>query len=77
MRPTHFKLEVLDVTSVTHREELAHAFGMVTAWEAVVRATKIKEHRASDPRKKRALRLQLLNAENQLRLAKEQERDDV
>jgi hypothetical protein len=72
MRANHFKLERLDVTTVTDREELAGAFGTVTAWEAAVRAIKVREAKATNPHKKRQLRLQLLNAENQLRLAKEQ-----
>lgn len=71
MRPTHFKLERLDVTTVTHREEIARAFGLVTAWQLAVETIKVREAKATDRRKKQALRLQLLNAENQLRLARE------
>jgi hypothetical protein len=59
----------LDVTSVTDREEIASAFGPITAWQAAVNNLRLREHRATDPRKKRKLRLDLLNAENQLRLA--------
>ena len=62
----------LDVTSVTGREEIASAFGLITAWQAAVDNLRLREHRATDPRKKRKLRLDLLNAENQLRIVKEQ-----
>jgi hypothetical protein len=67
----------LDVTLVTDREEVASAFGPIPAWQATVDAIKLREHRTTDPHKKRKLRLQLLNAENQLRLAKEKEQTDV
>lgn len=59
----------LDITSVTDREEVAAAFGTAAAWSAAVHNLKLREAKATDPRKKRALRLALLNAENQLRLA--------
>jgi hypothetical protein len=62
----------LDVTVVTDREEIASAFGPITAWQAAVNNLRLREHRATDPRKKRKLRLDLLNAENQLRIVKEQ-----
>ena len=71
MRPTHFKRVPLDVTTVTDREEIARAFGIITAWETTVQTLKVREAKATDRRKKQALRLQLLNAENQLRLARE------
>lgn len=67
----------LDVTLVTDREEVASAFGPITAWRAAVDTLKLREHRETDPRRKRKLRLQLLNAENQLRLAKEKEQTDA
>lgn len=70
MRPTHFKRVPLDVTTVTDREEIARAFGIITAWETTVQTLKVREAKATDRRKKQALRLQLLNAENQLRLAR-------
>lgn len=63
----------LDVTSVTDREELAAAFGTATAWRAAVSNLKLREARETDPRRKRKLRLQLLNAENQLRLTNQKE----
>lgn len=59
----------LDITTVTDREEIAAAFGTTAAWRAAVHTLRLREHKATDPRKKRNLRLQLLNAENQLRLA--------
>lgn len=61
----------LDVTSVTDREELAAAFGSIFAWEATVTKLREREARASNRQDKLKLRLQLLSAENQLRLAKE------
>lgn len=63
----------LDITSVIDREEIATAFGTVTAWRAAVAAYKSREARETDPRRKRKLRLMLLNAENQLRLASQAE----
>lgn len=62
----------LDITTVIDREEIASAFGLITAWQAAVNNLRLREHRATDPRKKRKLRLDLLNAENQLRIVKEQ-----
>jgi len=58
----------LDVTTVTDREEIASAFGAITAWRATVHTLRLREHRATDPHKKRHLRLMLLNAETQLQL---------
>jgi hypothetical protein len=63
----------LDITSVIDREEVASAFGLVRAWEATVTRLRAKEARATDRQTKAHLRLMLLNAENQLRLAKEAE----
>ena len=71
MRPNHFKCVRLDVASVTGREEIAQVFGTITAWEAAVHTLKVREAKATDRRKKQSLRLQLLNAETQLRLVKE------
>lgn len=65
VRPHYF-----DVTSVTDREELAQTIGLVRAWELTVTKLRQKEAKATDRNHKRQLRLQLLNAENQLRLAK-------
>jgi hypothetical protein len=59
----------LDPTLPEQRDEIALAFGAATAWQLAVDNLKLREHRATDPRKKRKLRLDLLNAENQLRLA--------
>jgi hypothetical protein len=63
----------LDVTLVTDRSEVAAAFGDAAAWRAAVNNFKLREARETDPRRKRKLRLQLLNAENQLRIANEKE----
>ena len=65
VRPYYF-----DVTSVTDREELAQTIGLARAWELTVTKLRQKEAKATDRNHKRQLRLQLLNAENQLRLAK-------
>jgi hypothetical protein len=61
----------LDLTSPKDREEIAAAFGAVAAWRAAVETYKAREARETDLRRKRKLRLMLLNAENQLRLATE------
>lgn len=60
----------LDVTSVTDRDEVIQAYGPVFAWEAAITKLRQKEAKVTDRNHKRQLRLQLLNAENQLRLAK-------
>lgn len=60
----------LDATLPAHREEIAAAFGAAAAWQLAVDTIKLREARATDPRKKRALRLALFNAETQLRLAR-------
>lgn len=60
----------LDPTLSSHRDEIAAAFGAAAAWQLAVDTIKLREARATDPRKKRALRLALYNAENQLRLAR-------
>jgi hypothetical protein len=62
----------LDVTSVIDREELATAYGVIKAWEMTVTKLRIKEAKASNRQDKMRLRLELLNAENQLRLAKQE-----
>lgn len=59
----------LDPTLPSHRDEIVAAFGAAAAWQMAVDNLKLREARATDPRKKRALRLALYNAENQLRLA--------
>lgn len=61
----------LDVTQVTHREEIALAFGEAAAWRAAVARYTHLEARADNPQRKRKLRLMLLNAQNQLRLVTE------
>lgn len=61
----------LDITSVIDREEVASAFGARAAWEATIKRIKCKEARTKDHHTKQRLRLQLLNAENQLRLINE------
>lgn len=59
----------LDPTLPSHRDEIVAAFGAAAAWQMAVDNLKLREARVTDPRKKRALRLALYNAENQLRLA--------
>ena len=71
MRPNHFKREHIDVTTVTGREELAGAFGTLTAWRLAVDTYRLREARETDPTKKRRLRLMMFNAETQLRLVQE------
>ena len=67
----HSKPHYLDpITSVTDREELAAAFGEITAWQTTVNKLREREHKEKDPRRKRHLRLQLYNAEVQLALHK-------
>lgn len=58
----------LDITSVIDREEIAAAFGEAAAWRAVIVRLKAREAREKNPQRKRKLRLQLLNAETQLKL---------
>lgn len=60
----------LDVTSVTDRDEVIQAYGPVFAWEAAITRLRLKESRARNRRDKLMLRLELLNAENQLQLAR-------
>lgn len=61
----------LDVTSVTDREEVATAFGQRAAWGAAIERIKRKEACEKDRHRKRLLRMQLLNAETQLKLHSE------
>lgn len=58
----------LDVTKVIDHNEVASAFGPIVAWQATITRLRHKEAKATDRRTKQQLRLQLLNAENQLRL---------
>lgn len=58
----------MDITAVTDREEIASAFGEAAAWRAVIVRLKAREAREHNPQRKRMLRLQLLNAETQLKL---------
>lgn len=64
----------LDVTSVIDREEIATAFGIVTAWRTAITQLTAREAREKDARKKRLLRLQLLNAHTQLSLLTKEQR---
>lgn len=66
MSRTHQRL---DPTIPEHRDEIALAFGAVAAWRAAVDTLKVREQKTTDPTRKQKLRLQLFNAENQLRLA--------
>lgn len=61
----------LDVTSVTDRDEVIQAYGPVFAWEAAITKLRVREAKARTRRDKLMLRLELLNAENQLLLAKQ------
>lgn len=61
----------LDVTSVTDHAEIALAFGAIKAWELSITKLRQREAKARSRRDKLMLRLELLNAENQLRLAKQ------
>lgn len=61
----------LDVTSVTDRDEIIQAYGPVFAWEAAITKLRVRESKARNRRDKLMLRLELLNAENQLQLAKQ------
>lgn len=58
----------LDVTTVTDREEVASAFGSAAAWRASITKLTEKEAKERDPKRKRYLRLMLLNAHTQLQL---------
>ena len=60
----------LDVTTVTDRNEVASAFGECTAWQAAITQLRKREAEATNPQRKRYLRLMLLNAETQLALLK-------
>jgi hypothetical protein len=64
-----YRMTPLNVTSVTERNDLITAFGAVAAWQATITQLRIREAKVTDRRRKMELRLQLLNAENQLRLA--------
>jgi len=61
----------LDVTSVIDRDEVIQAYGPVFAWEAAITKLRLRESKARTRRDKLMLRLELLNAENQLMLAKQ------
>lgn len=62
------RMTPLNVTSVTDRDDLIAAFGAHTAWKAIITQLRIREAKVTDRRRKMELRLELLNAENQLRL---------
>jgi hypothetical protein len=61
----------LDITSVIDREEIAAAFGAAAMWRATITVLTQREARETDPRRKRRLRLLLLNAQTQLALTNE------
>lgn len=67
-RNKHSCGSVLDITTVTDREEIAEAFGAATAWRVTIQRIKTKEAKETNPSAKRKLRLLLLNAETQLQL---------
>lgn len=58
----------LDVTSVIDRKEIADTFGDRAMWEASIKTLTRRESVERDPRRKRYLRLMLLNAHTQLAL---------
>ena len=70
-KPRHFLRVPLDPATNAGRDEIALAFGTITAWEATVQTLRVRATKTTDKRKKQHLRLMLLNAENQLRLARE------
>ncbi len=70
-RPRNPMTHSLNVTVVTDREEIARAFGDRAAWQATITKLTHKEAKETDARKKRHLRLMLLNAQTQLALASE------
>ena len=61
----------LDITSVIDREEVVAAFGAAAMWRATITVLTQREARETDPRRKRRLRLLLLNAQTQLALTNE------
>jgi hypothetical protein len=61
----------LDITSVIDREEIVAAFGAAAMWRATITVLTKREARETDPRRKRHLRLMLLNAQTQLALVTE------
>ena len=68
----HFRKNQLDITSVTDREDITEAFGAAAMWRATINNLTIKEAKERDPRRKRHLRLMLLNAQTQLALCESQ-----
>ena len=58
----------LDITSVIDRDEVASAFGHAAAWRAAIVRITAREAKETDPKRKRMLRLRLLNAQTQLSL---------
>ncbi len=63
-----YRMTPLNVTEVTDRDDLISAFGARAAWQATITQLRIREAKVTDRRRKMELRLQLLSAENQLRL---------
>lgn len=62
----------LDITSVIDRNDLVAAFGERAVWRATVTQLTKRLPHIPDRRRKLLLELELLNAENQLRLLDEQ-----
>lgn len=62
----------LDITLVIDREEVAAAFGERAAWQATINRITARDAKERDPKKKRHLRLMLLNAYTQLQLVLDQ-----
>jgi hypothetical protein len=58
----------LDLTSVSDREDIAAAFGPRAAWRANILQLRKRIPLVTDRRRKLLLELELLSAENQLRL---------
>ena len=58
----------LDLTSVSDREDIAAAFGPHAAWRATILQLRKRIPLVTDRRRKLLLELELLSAENQLRL---------
>jgi hypothetical protein len=71
-RPNHYRLQNIDVTSVTDIADLTAAVGPIQAWQFVITQLTQREARETNKRRKQYLRLMLLNAQTQHRLAKEQ-----
>ena len=71
-KPIHYRLQTIDATSPADIADLTDAVGPVQAWQFVVTQLTQREARETNKRRKQYLRLMLLNAQTQHRLAKEQ-----